>query len=252
MSQSLPPLPEFNEDTDRSSTQLTRSQPPAPMTPPPQRRPPTAPTGQPHVGTRPQPRVGATGDIRRVAPPRRRRRSTLVLPWWSLLVMLIVVMIAVFGVASIFVALGQRPTPQAVTPIIRIITAQPTAPQAVLPQATSAPLIQLPNLGAGSSGQLALEGPTLPPVMFTNTPVPITIGSTVVVNGVGANQLNVRDRAGVRGTTILFRAPDGTRFTIIGGPQQADNFIWWQIQAVTNPANSGWAVSNYLQVTGGN
>lgn len=247
-----PPLPEFNEDTDRSSTQPTRSQPSAPLIPPSPRRPSPSTVGQPHVGARPQPRTAPTGDIRRVAPPRRRRRTTLVLPWWSILIMIAAVMIVVFGVASVFVALGQRATPQAVTPIIRIITAQPTAPQAILPQATSAPLIQLPNLGAGSAGQLALAGPTLPPVQFTNTPVPITIGSMVIVNGVGANQLNVRDRAGVRGTNILFRAPDGTRFNIIGGPQQADNFIWWQIQALDNPANSGWAVSNYLQVTGGN
>ncbi len=251
MTQPPPPPPEFNEDTNRSSTQPTRSQPSAPMAPP-LRRPSPSTMGQPHVGVRPQPRAAATGDIRRVAPPRRRRRTTLILPWWSILIMIAGVMIVVFGVVSVFVALGQRATPQAVTPIIRIITAQPTAPQAVLPQATSAPLIQLPNLGTGSAGQLALDGPTLPPVQFTNTPVPITIGSTVVVNGVGANQLNVRDRAGVSGTNILFRAPDGTRFTIIGGPQQADNFIWWQIQALDNPASSGWAVSNYLRVIGGN
>jgi hypothetical protein len=242
MTHSLPPLPESsNEDTSQTNTQRTR-----PQSVPPRSRP-SAPIGQPHI-MRPQPHL-VSSDIRRLRPP-RRRRSMLVLPWWSILVMLAGVMTVVFGIAGLFVALGQRATPQAVTPIIRIITAQPTAPQAQFPQATSAPLIQLPGIGNGA-GQLALEGPTLPPVLFTNTPVPITVGITVVVNGVGANQLNVRDRAGLRGTTVLFRAPDGTRFTVIGGPQQADNFIWWQIEDVNNPANRGWAVSNYLQVSSG-
>jgi hypothetical protein len=193
-----------------------------------------------------------TGSMRPVTapPPRRRRDNALILPWWSILAMLVLVLAVAFGLVALLLSFGNRPPTNEVTPIIRIITAVPTQPGALQALPTSAPLIQVGGQGT-TPQQLALEGPTLAIVQFTPTPMPITIGATVVVEGVDADQLNVRDAAGVQGTSILFRVNEGTLFTIIGGPMQADNFTWWQIQDVLNPANTGWAVANFLNVTTG-
>ncbi len=69
----------------------------------------------------------------------------------------------------------------------------------------------------------------------------------VVVANVGDQELNVRDVAGVTTSEVLFRSAEGTEFSIIDGPQQADGFTWWRIQdPITQQL--GWAVANYLQV----
>jgi len=45
---------------------------------------------------------------------------------------------------------------------------------------------------------------------------------------------------------VEFRAEEGTEFIVVDGPRQADGLTWWQIQAPDNPAQTGWAASNYL------
>jgi hypothetical protein len=250
MTAPLPPLNEQSSDTDRSDAQQTRPNPPSQATPSqpvarvPTNQRPMAPHS--HVQTGLQPRVSPAQPGRR-PPARRRSQGAFYLPWWSVLAMLIVVLVVAFGIVGLVLTLGSRQPAAQVTPIIRIITAQPTA--------NSGAGLALPSLApviiVGSPEpppQLALEGPTLPPVVFTPTPVPIVAGSVVAVSGVEREQLNVRDRAGVQGTTVLFRATEGTVFNVIGGPTQADGFTWWQIQNPASPDQAGWAVANYLRV----
>lgn len=265
MTTPLPPLREDAEDsrdTQPTSTSAAPTPPPIPRVPTNQ-RPPTRAQVQPvqtgaqrPVTARPNP-AQATGTVRPVPatatgrPPgkaRLRNQNPLYLPWWSVLAMLLIVMVAAFGLVGIVLYMGSNTPQQQATPIIRIITAQPTAPGLVAPVPTTAPLVQLQN--STPSGPLSLAGPTLPVVAFTTTPLPVTVGALVLVDGTGETQLNVRDQAGVQGTTILFRATDGTQFRIIGGPQQASGFTWWQVQSLTDAAQSGWAVSNYLLAQG--
>lgn len=79
-----------------------------------------------------------------------------------------------------------------------------------------------------------------------NAPTSLAVGMPVRVAYVGEQELNIRSLPGIAGSQILFRAADGSAFHIIGGPQPADGFTWWQIQ---DPASQlgGWAVANYLQ-----
>ena len=79
----------------------------------------------------------------------------------------------------------------------------------------------------------------------------VGVNRQVIVVDVGAQQLNVRDTAGVIGTTVLFRAEEGTIFNVVDGPQQVDGLLWWKIQAPNNTARTGWAASNYLQIRPG-
>ncbi len=268
MTNSLPPLHENdNGETRPADSGVTRPTAPLPNAVPPRSNPQiNAPTPSRPIN-QPPPRgahIQPTG-----APPRRPPTTTgqrpvprapqpqdnaLYLPWWSLVLMLLMVMAVVFGVVAVVLALGSSQPPSDVTPIIRIITAQPTLSSgASAPNANDSVPSSIQLSGANPPSQLALEGPTLPPVLFTPTPLPITLGSTITVRGVSEQQLNVRDSAGVQGTTVLFRSPEGTNFTVVDGPSQADGFTWWKIQNVANPSQSGWAVANYLQVVvGGN
>ncbi len=186
----------------------------------------------------------------RPRPERRRsaRDSSLYLPWWSIALMLIGVVIVSLGLVGLVMLLGNSAgLLTEPTPIIRIITAEPTRLAGNLPPTAEAPATQI--IADGNAGtSLVLAGPTLAAVEFTPTPVPITLGSTVIVEGVDAQTLNVRDVASITASTIIFRALEGERFTIIEGPVQGDGFTWWRIRDANDATRQGWAVSNYLRV----
>jgi len=233
------------EDTvehDRQGTRPTQNEQTSPIKIP---APPQGQHVQPLAGKKQQ----SSGYRRR--PPRNRNKpndSSLYLPWWSLVVMLSGVLIISFGLVAIVLFLGNPDSTSEPTPIIRIITAVPTQ----LGQAAPQPTANLPAtqiiVGGSAPDNLALQGPTLPPVIFTSTPIPIAIGRFVLVDGVDADQLNVRDRAGINGTTILFRAEEGEQFNVIDGPAQGDGFTWWRIQDPNDLTRVGWAVANFLSV----
>lgn len=205
----------------------------------------TPPTGQQRIAQ------ATTGTVHpaRARRARRTARGGFYLPLWSIGVMLL----GVLGIGALIIAavlaMGGSAAAPASTPVIRIITAAPAQGAAELQ-------LTLPTAEAGSrviiGGEapetLNLEGPTLPAVVITPTPVGVTLGATIAVSGVDDQQLNVRDIAGVTGSSILFRADEGEQFLIVDGPRQADGFTWWQIQDVSNNSRTGWAVSNYLTV----
>jgi len=39
---------------------------------------------------------------------------------------------------------------------------------------------------------------------------------------------------------------EGEIFLVIGGPEERDGYLWWQLEAPLNTTRRGWAVSNYL------
>lgn len=175
------------------------------------------------------------------------RDSSLYLPWWSLALMLVGVLVLSFLIVVAIALLGGAANPANRDPIIVIVTAPPT------------PIGQPASSGGATNGgsqvlmgqnppaSLDLQGPTLPAVQFTATPVTIEIGKLVIVAGVDGDELNVRDNPGVIGTSIVRRVAEGTVLTIVDGPRQADGFTWWQIQSADQTIK-GWAVSNFLQV----
>lgn len=198
-------------------------------------------------------RVRPTSQHPRTARQRRQaraeRNNALYFPWWSILVMLFTVVAAAAAIIVIVIGLGNNPPSVTPEPVILIITAPPEAYlQSSLQTAPTTSADTGSLTGNNPPSSLALDGPTLPAVQFTPTPVPLAVGVTAAVTGVDANQLNVRDNPGVNGTNILFRADEGTQFTIVGGPQQADGLTWWQIQSAQDATLRGWAASQYLEV----
>lgn len=111
--------------------------------------------------------------------------------------------------------------------------------------------------GDGRALVTVIPAPTLTPtVYFTETPQTLeihyvsedglSVGTVVEVYDTGGTGLSVRPQPGTGGI-LNFVAYDGDRFNIIGGPDSKNDYIWWQLEDVSDPERSGWAVSDYLR-----
>lgn len=250
---------------------------PPPQQPPPQRNLAPRPQGQQAVrGNRPQqmppgnrppyPQPGGRPPARPPRPgsARSRRDSGLYLPLWSILLMLAVVIVIAGGLVLLVLSLGGDNRNQVVNsqgtvipptqppPVLIVSSPIPTVRPDSFAESPATPTLPAqfdPNINSGilqAPPNFQLQGPTLPPIAISPTPVPMGVGVQIEVIDVGDQQLNVRNEAGIFGTEILFRADEGERFRVIGGPVQQDNFTWWQIQDAANAARTGWAASQYL------
>ena len=221
--------PEDNEET--RAAQPTRNIDPARIPPPPQTRraPPPPPRGK----------------------ARARRDSGLYLPLWSLVLMLVIVIGIAAGIVMLILSLGatQNPTtlPTQPPPMVIVSSPIPTERPAAFPASPATPTLpaQFNNL-LQAPADFSLAGPVLPTVFISPTPMFIEIGVRVQVIGLSGDELNVRDNAGIFGTNVLFRVPEGTFFDVIAGPLQVDNLSWWQIRNAADPSQIGWAASQYL------
>lgn len=188
-------------------------------------------------------------------PPARRPRpprsgNGLYLPLWSVLLMLVIVIAAAAGVIALIVTAGGRDADGG-DPVVIIVTAAPSStplPNAA-PTNAAAPTFSIDanTPVPGSFPTFALEGPTLPPVVLSPTPIQIAVGLTVAVNSsVG---LNIRVQpAGAE----ITRVNDGALFTVIDGPQSAEldgsPYQWWRLRSLVDPALEGWAAADFLEV----
>jgi hypothetical protein len=193
--------------------------------------------------------------IERVRRQRKeqQRENPFFFPLWSLILMLVMTMLTAFVIVFFFVTLGGNSSVPQQDAEIRVVTQSPSLtpnipdPNEIILATATLPAELQVVLPAETPVNLSLDGPVLPTVAITTTPVPISIGVRVVVVEVGDQELNVRNIPGVTESQIIFRSPEGTEFSIVDGPQQADGFTWWQIQDLTS-AQRGWAVANYLSV----
>ncbi len=174
----------------------------------------------------------------------RRSRNPLYIPLSWLAAALLFALIAVAGAIAALVGLRQD---SAAAPLERVIVVA-TAPADLSDAAATNTPDGGPQiiLAAETPSSLALTGPAVPTVIVTNTPIPLAVGIKAIVHNVGNDELNVRNIPSINNSQVLFRARAGTVFNIIGGPQEADGFSWWQLH---DPQFEviGWAVANYLQ-----
>ncbi|MCY4538870.1 MAG: SH3 domain-containing protein [Chloroflexi bacterium] len=184
---------------------------------------------------------------------RKRTAGPLYFPLWSLgFTLLSALILSVAAVLALISLRAGDSLPQA-EPVIQIVVADPANisepisndADEVNPASTSGD-VELVIAGQAPA-DLAMEGPLLPTVDVVPTPVPITVGAGVEVSGVGNQELNVRNQPGLSQSQILFRAPEGSAFDIIGGPREADGFSWWKVRDRQFQVE-GWAVGNYLRV----
>ena len=185
---------------------------------------------------------------------RNRTASPFYFPLWSLGFTFLTALILSGGAVLALLSLGAGDFLPQAEPVIQIVAADPAKiaesihndADDVNPAATNDNVELV--IAQQAPADLAMAGPILPTVAVIPTPVPITVGARVEVSGVGNQELNIRNLPGLTGSQILFRAPEGSPFDIIGGPREADGFTWWKVRDRQFQVE-GWAVANYLQVT---
>jgi hypothetical protein len=87
--------------------------------------------------------------------------------------------------------------------------------------------------------EAATATPTITPVAGIQT------GGYVQISGTEGEGLRLRRDPSLNGEVVQVGL-EGEIFQVVGGPEEADGYLWWQLQAPLNSARIGWAVSNYL------
>jgi uncharacterized protein YgiM (DUF1202 family) len=95
--------------------------------------------------------------------------------------------------------------------------------------------IQTPNVAGWVLSKFLVEVEGPPP------PGGIAVGDTVVVD---TDALNLRSSPSLGGS-VLAVMPNGTTLTVLGGPQTASGYTWWQVQNATY--GPGWSAADYLR-----
>lgn len=241
-----PELPEAEPTRHQQPHERTRAMPtvvppPGMMPSTPQRPVPTAPQPMAHTGEKPK-----RGQRRPAQPKRAKADIGFYLPLWSIGFMLLLVAGTVTCFVLLVLSLGGRQTPDAGAPRFVIITAAPTLPgQETLPVLLVSPTLP-EGFGPGFQGTIpafALAGPTLEPIVFTPTPSPapqIQVGSIVAIVSDGG--ANIRNAPGM-GNAVVTVGRTGQQFSVIGGPQIANDLTWWQLRSADSTI-TGWAAEN--------
>lgn len=181
----------------------------------------------------------------------RRARNPLYFSLPSLALMLLLVLLTCALTLALVFVLRNEPEHAALAPIIEVVEAESNAAdvaQPIEPAATALPEVEV-ILAAETPENMVLEGPAIPTVIITNTPIPLRVGVQAEVYDVGSDKLNIRNRPSLTDSQVLFRESEGKLFDVIGGPQEADGFSWWQVRDPQFQVE-GWAVANYLRTVG--
>lgn len=88
------------------------------------------------------------------------------------------------------------------------------------------------------------DTPTPQPDPAQAAPQQIGVGARIRIVNTGGNGLNFR-RAPTISAERIRALPEGSTYEIVGGPEQADGFIWWQLRDPSD-GTIGWGVQNYM------
>ncbi|MCE5260277.1 MAG: SH3 domain-containing protein [Chloroflexi bacterium] len=113
-------------------------------------------------------------------------------------------------------------------------TLQATLPPAVTSTKAVVPLATFTPTAAGA---------TTPVAVATNTPAAMAIGAKAKVINTGGSGLNMRAGPSTSQTRVKTLA-DGALVEIVGGPQTADGFTWYQVK--DSSGTIGWVVDQFL------
>jgi len=168
--------------------------------------------------------------------PREKRPHTRQrLPAW---IPLLVSLTAIVPVCALSVSLLNR--------------LRPAARALALPTATT--IYVLPS----ASPTVFIPPTATPYVAPTDTPIPqptqaanpaadgtvIAVGGKVRITNTGGAGVNFRDQPSISGK-LLRKLPENNVYEVIGGPQEADGYTWWQLRDASDGA-LGWGAQNFL------
>lgn len=170
-------------------------------------------------------------DLKQQRSRRIRGDSRDEVPWlWLGLGVVVTIAGVVLALVLVSAMLAREPLATNLpTPTIIRLTAPPTtAPTATVDRPTPTPI------------------PTLTPAPtrdLSSPPAEITAGYYAAVAGTGTAGLTVRGGPSTNNVRLL-RATEGTVMLVIGGPEEAGDFTWWQVRLLDG--TEGWVAGEYL------
>ena len=136
-----------------------------------------------------------------------------------------ILLIGMVLVSLAILFLGRNPVPTtAATPVITRIAAPTLTPKPIDPT--------------------AIPTPTPTTIFFLPEGV-IGVGAYVQVSGTGGAGLRMRSEPGLSGT-VNFTAMDAEVFLVIEGPEEADGYTWWLLEAPYDQTRTGWSAGDFL------
>ncbi len=167
-------------------------------------------------------------------PRRLRQDSQEPIPWRWLGMGVVVTIVGIVIALSIANGmLSRTPLPvSGVDPTIVVLTAPATA---------------VPSVTAVAVAPTAI--PTFTPIPTPDNaiaPNEITVGFYAVV--VNTDDFGVTVRGGPSTSNVArVVADEGTVLLVIGGPEEANTFLWWEVQL--QDGTEGWAAGQFLEPT---
>lgn len=152
---------------------------------------------------------------------------------WLWLGLGVVVTIAGIALALLLVngLLAREPLAASLpTPTIIRLTAPPTVPPS--PTVLAATPTPIPTFTPAPTRDLAAP------------PESITVGYYARVSGTGGAGLTLRGGPSTL-TTSLQNVAEGTMMQVIGGPEELDDFIWWQVRLLSG--QEGWVAGRFIE-----
>lgn len=163
-------------------------------------------------------------------PQAKRRR--MILPPWALLAILVALVILVcVSLVLIIRALRDGGEDELPTPL-------PAITAVVSPTATVVLLAPTSAITPTNTVVLAINTPEP-----TALPTEIGPGAQVIVLGTEDAGLNLREQPTTY-ASIVGNVPEDTVLTVLEGPQEADGYVWWRVQAPDG--TEGWGAEDWL------
>jgi hypothetical protein len=172
-------------------------------------------------------------DPERKSKPQARRRRLALPPWALLAALIAVVILLCVGLVLIVRAIRGNDDDQTATPVAT--ETSETAPSATVSLLTASP------------SMTPTDTVVLPGITPVDTPGPggIRPGALVVVQGTQGAGLNLREQPSTT-AKVAGKAREGTVLTVLEGPTEADEYVWWKVR--TPDGTEGWGAANWLEL----
>ena len=211
------PSPEHSDQPDLDRTQPSPSRPPRRL----DWRPPDYRT----VGEAPQEEVPPVRRVQRTTPHRRRPPTEGAPPW--VVGLGVGALLAVIGILVVAFVFSRRSAQSEPTPTVVVVT--PTVTLVPRPTGT------IPPAATATS-----ETPVTEETSSTAAPSDaISVGGYVRVAAPAG--LSFRENPGVNGALIQV-LDSGITLAVIGGPEEADGYTWWQLRTADGNVE-GWSAA---------
>ena len=179
-------------------------------------------------------------------PSRRQSKNDMWPTWmWIAIPVLVVVVVVAFWWA-LFADTGQDKTKVTPTPTVKIMRTQSTATPVPDPEEDAAtPTLEVMATPVPPTATPAPEATDTPvPPEPEDPPDAMVVGDNATVVGTGGAGLNMRAGAGT-GHPRIKTLKEGSTVELIGGPEDANGYTWWQLRDETG--TTGWGADKFLE-----